>query len=254
MRKRASPFQSAEDTVQDIMRRGTMLPRLHMSIRRHPRYTDTLTWVHGTILTVAITIHTDIAGLTIVTAIVTGVTTAFAETASEGVNVLLDLPGAGLDFDRLLFGASSKKNSELCHAIGSEESMHPKTDGILESSLYVDDVARSQRFYEEIFGFTLIADFAGRGCAMQAGPRHVLLLFKKGGSVSIESPHDGDGELHIAFAIASAELSNWESWLQSKGIPIEEKRSWESGGTSLYFRDRDRHLLEVATPGTWPIY
>ena len=45
--------------------------------------------------------------------------------------------------------------------------MFPKTDGILESSLYVADVARSARFYEKIFGFRVISDFGGRGCAMQ---------------------------------------------------------------------------------------
>ena len=57
--------------------------------------------------------------------------------------------------------------------------MHPKTEGILESSLYVDDVARSARFYEKIFGFRVISDFGERGCAMEAGARQVLLLFKR---------------------------------------------------------------------------
>jgi len=132
--------------------------------------------------------------------------------------------------------------------------MPPKTDGILESSLYVTDVPRSVRFYEETFGFRVITDFGERGCAMQAGTRQVLLLFKKGASRAIQSPHDGDGELHLAFAIPSAELPNWESWLQAKEIPIEEKKKWDLGGWSLYFRDPDRHLLELATPGTWPVY
>ena len=76
--------------------------------------------------------------------------------------------------------------------------MHPKTEGILESSLYVTDVVRSARFYEKIFGFEVISDFGERGCAIQAGTRQVLLLFKKGGSRDMRSPHDGDGELHIA--------------------------------------------------------
>jgi len=132
--------------------------------------------------------------------------------------------------------------------------MPPKTDGILESSLYVTDVPRSVRFYEETFGFRVITDFGERGCAVQAGTRQVLLLFKKGASRAIRSPHDGDGELHLAFAIPSAELPNWESWLQAKEIPIEEKKKWDLGGWSLYFRDPDRHLLELATPGTWPVY
>jgi catechol 2,3-dioxygenase-like lactoylglutathione lyase family enzyme len=132
--------------------------------------------------------------------------------------------------------------------------MHPQIDRILESSLYVSDVPRSVRFYEETFGFSVIKEFGERGCAMRAGMHQVLLLFKKGASRTIQSPHDGGGELHIAFAIPSTELPNWESWLQTRNIAVEEKRQWELGGWSLYFRDPDRHLLELATPGTWSVY
>ena len=132
--------------------------------------------------------------------------------------------------------------------------MHPHTEGILESSLYVTDVTRSARFYEKIFGFRVISDFGGRGCAIEAGNRQVLLLFKKGASRGMQSSHDGDGELHLAFAIAASELAAWEAWLAENGIALEEKRTWELGGKSLYFRDPDRHLLEVATPGVWSIY
>lgn len=132
--------------------------------------------------------------------------------------------------------------------------MHPKIDGILESSLYVDDVGRSIGFYQHIFGFPVISNFGGRGCALEAGPRQVLLLFRKGASTEIQSPHDGDGELHLAFAIAASELARWEGWLAENGIAVEEKRTWEAGGQSLYFRDPDRHLLELATPGVWSTY
>jgi len=132
--------------------------------------------------------------------------------------------------------------------------MRPKTDGILESALYVSDMARSVQFYQETFGFSVITDFPPRGCALQAGQHQVLLLFKKGASREMTTPHDGDGELHLAFAISAAELTNWESWLAQKGIAVEEKRAWELGGWSLYFRDPDRHLLELATPGTWTVY
>jgi len=132
--------------------------------------------------------------------------------------------------------------------------MHPQTEGLLESSLYVGDVTVSARFYEKIFGFQVISEFGERGCAMRAGDRQVLLLFKKGASLAIPSPHDGDGELHIAFAISAAELARWEAWLAEHGIAVEEKRTWERGGQSLYFRDPDRHLIEVATPGVWSIY
>ena len=99
-----------------------------------------------------------------------------------------------------------------------------------------------------------ITRFGERGCAMQAGTRQVLLLFKKGASVSVEPPHDGNGELHVAFAITSNELGGWESWLENNEIAVEEKRAWELGGQRLYFRDPDRHLIELATTGTWSVY
>jgi catechol 2,3-dioxygenase-like lactoylglutathione lyase family enzyme len=88
---------------------------------------------------------------------------------------------------------------------------------------------------------------------MEAGSRQVLLLFKKRGSLEIESPHDGDGELHLAFAIAATGLESWEGWLGQNGMRWKKARVGR-GGTSLYFRDPDRHLLEVATPGVWSIY
>ena len=57
--------------------------------------------------------------------------------------------------------------------------MYPNTEGILESSLYVIDVAHSVLFYKKIFGFQVISDFGERGCAMKAGSRQVLLLSRR---------------------------------------------------------------------------
>jgi catechol 2,3-dioxygenase-like lactoylglutathione lyase family enzyme len=110
------------------------------------------------------------------------------------------------------------------------------------------------QFYEGIFGFRVISDFEGRGSAIQAGNCQVFLLFKKCGSRTIQSTHEGDGELHLAFAILPAELASWEAWLVKNRIAVEEKRTWELGGQSLYFREPDQHLIEVATPGVWSIY
>jgi len=132
--------------------------------------------------------------------------------------------------------------------------MRPRIDGILESSLYVSDLPSSVRFYEDTFGFRVISEFGERGCAMHVSAHQVLLLFKKGASCTGQSPHDGDGKLHVAFAIPADELTTWEAWLQAKGIAVEEMRQWKLGGWSLYFRDLDRHLIELATPGVWSVY
>lgn len=126
----------------------------------------------------------------------------------------------------------------------------PRLDGLLESSLYVEDLARSVRFYETVLGLELIASDAERLRALGVAGRQVLLLFKKKASAD----HDGDGRLHVAFAIPTSELAQWEKRLAEHGVAIETRTTWPRGGHSLYFRDPDGHLLELATPGVWSIY
>jgi catechol 2,3-dioxygenase-like lactoylglutathione lyase family enzyme len=66
--------------------------------------------------------------------------------------------------------------------------------------------------------------------------------------------HDGSGPMHMAFAIAADELAPWEKLLGEHGIEIEGRVKWPKGGTSIYFRDPDGNLLELATPGLWENY
>jgi catechol 2,3-dioxygenase-like lactoylglutathione lyase family enzyme len=60
--------------------------------------------------------------------------------------------------------------------------------------------------------------------------------------------------LHCAFAISSDELAAWKERLNARGVQIEGCMDWPRGGKSIYFRDPDGHLLELATPGLWPTY
>lgn len=138
--------------------------------------------------------------------------------------------------------------------------MKPAVDGILESALYVEDLNRSKEFYETIFGFeTLLCD--QRICALGVAGRQVFLLCRRGASAhpsrtpaGLIPGHDGEGRLHVAFSIASSSLEDWKRWLGEHNVPIESTVHWRRGGTSLYFRDPDRHVIELVTPGTWAIY
>jgi len=136
----------------------------------------------------------------------------------------------------------------------------PKLDGVLETSLYVDDLERAARFYGDVLGLEeLVSDSRFR--AYDVGGKSVLLVFRRGFTLDTVHmpggtipPHDGHGPLHIAFAISREELAGWEARLAAHGIDIEGRTKWQRGGVSVYFRDPDGHLLELATPGLWAIY
>ena len=131
---------------------------------------------------------------------------------------------------------------------------------VLETALYVDDLNRAGRFYGETLGLQPMAQDS-RMWALDCGPASVLLLFKRGGTLEpvvlpggTIPPHDGAGPLHLAFAIDAGELPAWEERLAAKGVEIEARMKWPRGGESLYFRDPDHHLVELATPGVWANY
>ena len=136
-------------------------------------------------------------------------------------------------------------------------------DRILETTLYVEEMDRAVAFYQRIFEFPVLARSAepGRLTGLDVGGSQVLLLCKIGASRQAIMtpggkipPNDGSGNSHLAFPIAVSEFEVWEKRLLETGIPIESKVKWDRGGQSLYFRDPDGNLLELATPGLWSIY
>jgi catechol 2,3-dioxygenase-like lactoylglutathione lyase family enzyme len=135
-----------------------------------------------------------------------------------------------------------------------------KLDHVIETCLYVDDLDRAATFYEQVLGLTVLTSDA-RFRAYDVGGKSVLLLFRRGATLETVHmpggtipPHNGDGPLHMAFAISPDSLPQWEERLRERGIDIEGRTDWSRGGHSIYFRDPDGHLLELATPGLWAIY
>jgi catechol 2,3-dioxygenase-like lactoylglutathione lyase family enzyme len=136
----------------------------------------------------------------------------------------------------------------------------PRVTGILETALHVTELARSARFYQDLFGFEHI-EGDERFCAFDVVGKQVLLLFREGGSTKGSQtsggfipPHDGHGQLHFAFSIAADDFDAWVARLAEASIAIESRVDWPRGGRSLYFRDPDRHLVELVTPGCWKTF
>jgi catechol 2,3-dioxygenase-like lactoylglutathione lyase family enzyme len=135
-----------------------------------------------------------------------------------------------------------------------------KLDRVLETCLYVDDLERAARFYEQVLGLAVLTSDR-RFRAYDVGGKSVLLLFRRGATRETVRmpggtipPHDGHGPSHAAFAVDAETLGDWEERLAMHGVAVEGRTRWTRGGQSVYFRDPDGHLLELATPGLWATY
>jgi catechol 2,3-dioxygenase-like lactoylglutathione lyase family enzyme len=141
-----------------------------------------------------------------------------------------------------------------------EHETAPRLRGVLETAIYVADLRRSKQWYRELFGFEVLVDDE-RMCAFDVGHRGVFLLFLQGGTTEpVETPggrippHDATGRIHFAFAVDAADIPRWERRLADAGIDVESRVEWNPRAKSLYFRDPDGHLVELATPGLWANY
>ena len=131
---------------------------------------------------------------------------------------------------------------------------------ILETCLSVTNLTRSREFYSELFGYVVMKSDE-RFCAFSIGGQQVLLLFLQGSDpqgatlpFGFIPAHGSTGRSHIGFSIPPDSLSAWRARLTEQDVAIESSFTWPGGGVSIYFRDPDGHLLELLTPGVWPIY
>ena len=138
-------------------------------------------------------------------------------------------------------------------------SVIPPIGGVVETCINVAEMGRAREFYQALFGFeVMVGD--DRFCAFRVA-NDVLLLFKENASEApvhlpggVIPPHATRGAGHFALAITADDLENWRARLREHRVVIESEVRWERGGVSLYFRDPDDTLVELATPGVWVNY
>jgi catechol 2,3-dioxygenase-like lactoylglutathione lyase family enzyme len=139
----------------------------------------------------------------------------------------------------------------------SNRTSPPPIDGLLETSLYARDLERTATFYRDLFGLKTLVD-SPRLVAFDVAARSVLLVFQAGSTegdvVDARGTipgHDGRGRPHLALSITSGDLEAWRQRLAERGVEVVGEYRWPRGGTSLYIRDPDEALVELATPGLW---
>ena len=125
-------------------------------------------------------------------------------------------------------------------------------DRVLETILYVDDLAAAERFYGEVLGLELDSRKDGLFVFFKFGAGMLLLFEPRAASVGRNVPaHGAQGPGHACFAVAEADLEHWKKRLQTAAVAIEQEMDWPRGGRSFYFRDPAGNSLELATPKIW---
>jgi catechol 2,3-dioxygenase-like lactoylglutathione lyase family enzyme len=118
------------------------------------------------------------------------------------------------------------------------------------------DVQRSLDFYRNLLGMRLVRQTVSDD---DESARHLYFGDERGrpGTLvtCLEYPQLEDGKVgpgsthHFALAVESEEdLAGWRDYLRARGIPctdIMERAHFKS----IYLRDPDGHILEVATSG-----
>src|SRR4051812_49655839 len=133
--------------------------------------------------------------------------------------------------------------------------------GLHHVTAIVADLERTTAFYRDVLGLALVRE---RQNDDDPGSRHfwfgdadgtpgTLVSFME--YAQLDEARTGRGGVHhFAFAVDSAEeLAAWRDYLRARDVPATEVL--ERGPfSSIYFRDPDGNLLEIATrrPGPRP--
>lgn len=132
-----------------------------------------------------------------------------------------------------------------------------KINKIVETCIYSSDLGSMKKFYVDILGLPLVEEEKDKLIFLKAG-KSMLLVFNPA-RTSIDNdklPTHGaatpPASVHFAMEIEGHDYQRWKELLTKNNIPIEKQVDWE-GAKSLYFRDPAGNLVELITPGEWPV-
>jgi catechol 2,3-dioxygenase-like lactoylglutathione lyase family enzyme len=136
----------------------------------------------------------------------------------------------------------------------SPEPRRMRLTGLHHVTLICADLEATTAFYRDTLGLTLVREAANDD---DPGARHFWFGDAAGTPGTLitflEYPAMDEGVVgrgsthHVAFGVGSGEeLAAWRDWLASRGVSCTEVL--ERGGLrSIYLRDPDGHILEIAT-------
>ena len=132
--------------------------------------------------------------------------------------------------------------------------------GLHHLTAIVSDLGRTTSFYRDVLGLRLVHEgasdddpnarhfwFAAGGEDGPGGPGHLVSFLEY---PSLPKGTVGTGSVqHFAFVVESAEEQEaWRDYLRNRGVPCTDVFE-RSGFRSIYVRDPDDHIVEIATRG-----
>ncbi len=104
-------------------------------------------------------------------------------------------------------------------------------NGLVETALFVEELPRACDFYKQVLGLSKVKA-SDTGCVFRVADQRYLLIISRKAA-------------HTPNKTARRER------LAKHDVDLLSEISWETGARSLYFRDPDGHMIELATAGIW---
>ena len=139
---------------------------------------------------------------------------------------------------------------------GGGEQRRMKLLGLHHITAICRDLGQTTAFYRDLLGLTIVHEGTSDD---DPTARHIWFAMDGGGAGRLVSfmeypalPHGtvGTGSVqHFALLVETAEEQDaWRDYLRSRGVAVTDV--FERGGfRSIYLRDPDEHIVEIATRG-----
>jgi catechol 2,3-dioxygenase-like lactoylglutathione lyase family enzyme len=128
---------------------------------------------------------------------------------------------------------------------------------VVETCIYSSDLDSMKRFYVDTLGIPLVQEEKGKLIFLQAGKSMLLIFNPERTSVDNDGlPTHGaapPSRIHFALEVPDCDYPGWKELLVKKNIRIEKEVEWKGRARSLYLRDPAGNLVELITPGEWPV-
>ncbi len=133
-----------------------------------------------------------------------------------------------------------------------------KIKKVVETCIYSSDLESMKNFYAGILGLPVIQEEQDKLIFLKAG-KSMLLIFDpmrtktNNGSLPAHGTPTPPSSIHFAMEIEEQEYHASKQLLIDNNIAIEKEVNWNNHAKSIYFRDPAGNLVELITPGGWPV-